>query len=45
VSMPRGPKRANVSRRPVPLAIRLTAEEMAAHDAFVAELKNPLWRS
>ncbi|MEZ5926210.1 MAG: DNA polymerase III subunit epsilon [Hyphomicrobiaceae bacterium] len=43
-TMLRGPKRVRVSPRPVPLATRLTAEELAAHRTFVDSLGNePLW--
>lgn len=38
-----GPKRVRVSPRPVPLAARLTADEEAAHAAFIATLKEPVW--
>jgi DNA polymerase-3 subunit epsilon len=38
-----GPKRVRVSPRPVPLASRLTADEEAAHAAFIATLKEPIW--
>lgn len=38
-----GPKRVRVSPRPVPLPSRLTPEEEAAHAAFIATLKEPIW--
>lgn len=38
-----GPRRVRVSPRPVALAPRLTAEEEAAHAAFIGTLKEPIW--
>ena len=38
-----GPKRVRVSPRPVPLQPRITADELAAHAAFIARLKEPIW--